>query len=203
MSFSIYNLPDLAKKASAISTGAFMLLFLSMNSCASLSYYSGSSSDKEQIRQVLLTHARSVVAGSKTAHLETQVEGAIHAGVFTGEHPGVTGIRNETDERVAEMSAPRLWVPPEREIVTRVRITRVSIKFLLDTVAQAAFREIGFDSMDREVYQHDVSAFLSKEGRKWLIYAMAGGNVVFDRDGLEKYWAPRDGEEPMPETIRP
>lgn len=184
----------ITKTVFSVSTGVFMLLFLGMNSCSSLSYYSGSSANKEQIRQVLLLHAQSVVSGAESGHMETQVEGAIHAGTFTGEHPGVTGIRTETEERVAEMSTPRLWIPPEREIVTKVRITKVDIKFLLDTVAQATFREVGFDSADRQVYQHDVSAFLGKEGREWRIYAMAGGEVVFDRDGLDQYWAPEDEE---------
>lgn len=178
-----------------------MLLFLGMSNCASLSYYSGSSSDQEQIRQVLLLHAQSVVSGTESGHMETQVEGAIHAGTFTGEHPGLTGIRTETHERVAEMAAPRLWIPPEREIVTKVRITKVSINFLLDNVAQVAFREVGFDSGDRQVYEHDVAAFLGKEGREWRIYAMAGGDVVFDRDGLEQYWAPPEEEGRMPRSM--
>lgn len=184
-----------------ISTAVAGLLAITMAGCTSLSYYSGSSNDKEQIKQVLLLHAQSVVTGTEAGHMETQINGAVHAGIFTGEHPGVRGIRSETEARVAEMSSPKLWIPPEREVVTRVRITRVDIKFLLDSVAQATFREIGFDSMNRQVYEHDVAAFLSKEGREWRIYAMAGGDVVFDREGLEQYWEPRDEDDRIPGTM--
>jgi hypothetical protein len=158
--------------------------------CATLNYYSGTSADKENISQVLLLHAQSVINGSEAGHKQTQVEGAIHAGSFTGEHPSVKGIRAETSDRVAEMAAPRFWIPPERELVAKVRLTKVDIKFLEDTIAFVTFREVGFDGMDRRVYQHDVAAFLSKEGRSWLIYSMAGGDVVFDREGLDKYWMP-------------
>ena len=170
----------------------FVLLYLTVAGGASLNYYSGSSTDREQIRQVLLLHAQSVITGSEKGHNETQVDGAIHAGAFTGEHPAVRGARLETHEHVAEMAAPRFWIPPEREIVSTIRLTKVDIKFIEDTTALVTFREVGFDGMDRRVYQHDVAVFLSKEGRNWLIYSMAGGEVVFDHEGLDKFWS---GEE--------
>lgn len=164
--------------------------YIMASGCASLNYYSGSSADRDQIKQVLLLHAQSVIAGSEAGHTQTQIEGAIHAGAFTGEHPAKKGVRMETREHVAEMAQPRYWIPPEREMVSKVRLTKVDIKFIEDTTAFVTFREVGFDGMDRRVYQHDVAAFLSKEGREWLIYSMAGGDVIFDREGLDKYWAP-------------
>ena len=176
-----------------IRTGLYIGLafsYIIVSSCASLNYYSGSSADKDQIKQVLLLHAQSVIAGSEAGHTQTQVDGAIHAGAFTGEDPAERGVRLETREHVAEMAQPRYWIPPEREMVSKVRLTKVDIKFLEDTTVFVMFREVGFDGLERRVYQHDVAAFLSKEGRDWLIYSMAGGDVIFDRDGLDKYWAP-------------
>lgn len=156
------------------------------NGCASLNYYSGADTDKEMVRQVLLVHAQSVIAGHTPVHLATHTTGAISAGPFTGDK--TDQLRTMTE---AHFNTPQSTIntnPPEREVVGKIRISRVNIKFLKDKVAFTTYREIGFDSMDRKVFEHDVAAFLSKEGRDWKIYAMAAGDIQFDREGLEQYW---------------
>lgn len=178
----------LIRPATVLSSGTILIAVLLMSSCATLSYYSGSSNDKELIRQVLLLHSQSVISGHTPGHELTQLPDAIHAGPFTGMHPGDLGPRAETPEQVEKMAKPEGWVPPERQIVGKVRLTKVSIKFMNDTVAFATFREVGFDGLDRRVYQHDVAAFLTKVGRDWKIFAMAGGNIIFDREGLDQNW---------------
>ncbi len=168
--------------------GGLLLLIAAFwaNGCASLSYYSGADTDKEMVRQVLLVHAQSVLAGHTPTHLATHTKGAMSAGPFTGD--ATDQLRTMTEEH---FNAPQSSIntnPPEREVVGKVRISRVNIKFLKDKVAFTTFREVGFDSMDRKVYEHDVAAFLSKEGRDWKIYAMAAGDIQFDREGLDQFW---------------
>ena len=154
--------------------------------CASLNYYSGADTDKEMVRQVLLVHAQSVIGGHTPVHLATHTKGAMSAGPFTGD--ATDRLRTMSEEH---FNAPQSTInanPAEREVVGKVRITRVHIKFLKDNVAFTTYREVGFDSMDRKVFEHDVAAFLSKEGRDWKIYAMAAGDIHFDRAGLEQFW---------------
>ncbi|MBI4551450.1 MAG: hypothetical protein HY710_04230 [Candidatus Latescibacteria bacterium] len=168
--------------------GALALIVMTMTGCASLSYYSGSASDKTQIKDVLLVHAQSVISGHVPGHAQTHTPGAMTAGPFTGD-PAVQA-RAMTPDALARMgqSPADERIPPEREVVGRVRLTRMKIRFMTDQVATVTFREVGFDGRNLQVFQHDVAAFLSKEGREWKIYAMAAGEIMFDRQGLEQYW---------------
>lgn len=174
----------------------FILTAFGLSGCASLNYYSGASTDKENIRQVLLVHAQSVISGHVPGHLATHTPNAMSAGPFTGDR--VDQPRIMTEQRLAATPSTGVNTPPEREVVGIVRITRVNIKFLKDMVAFATFREVGFDGMQRKVFEHDVAAFLAKEGRDWKIYAMAGGDITFDREGLDQNWylTPEQGLPP-------